>query len=152
MNQARSKKQSKKLKKSKTNYSQIYKQNLLNFVNKDKSIKGQNLSKLVELKLEELSTETDPEKQNYYAILALSLYFIKDNEFIQDKEEYFNQIEDSIYKIFNKFLMNPTEQQHKEFLKSFENLNYGFSNIYMVCKKLIGINPMFRDIPINREY
>lgn len=109
MNQTRNKKKSKKLKKVKKNYSQIYKQNLLNFVNKGKSIKEQNLSKFVELKLEELSTETDPEKQNYYIILASSLYFIKDNEFIQDKEEYFNQIEDSIYKIFNKFLINPTE-------------------------------------------
>ena len=142
------KKKSNKKKKQKNN-SEIYKNNLLKFVSQDKSKGNKTLSELVELKLAELKNEENLEKQNYYIILAFSLYFIKDNDFIQENEEFFNQIEDTIYDIFNKFLKNPTEEQHKEFLKSFENLNNGFDNIYLACKKLVGTNPVFRDIPVN---
>lgn len=97
----------------------------------------------------ELENEENLEKQNYYIILAFSLYFIKDNDFIQENEEFFNQINNKIYDIFNKFLNNPTEEQHKEFLKSFENLDNGFNNIYLACKKLVGTNPVFRDVPLD---
>ena len=142
------KKKSNKKKKQKNN-SEIYKNNLLKFVGQDKSKGNKTLSELVELKLAELENQENLEKQNYYIILAFSLYFIKDNDFIQENEEFFKQIDDRIYDIFNKFLKNPTEEQHKEFLKSFENLNNGFNNIYLACKKLVGTNPEFRDIPVD---
>ena len=41
-------------------------------------------------------------------------------------------------------MKNPTEEQHEKFLKSFEDLNYGFNNIYLICKKILP-NPIFRD-------
>ena len=147
----RNKKSKKKSKEKKTqnNISEIFKNNLLTFVGQDKSNGNKTLSELVELKLAELGNEENLEKQNYYIILAFSLYFIKDNGFIQENEEFFNQIDDRIYGIFNEFLMNPTEKQHKEFLKSFENLNNGFNNIYLACKKLVGTHPDLRDIPVD---
>ena len=147
MNIIRKKKSNKK--KTQKDYSEIYKKNLVKYVIQGKSKGNKTLSELVELKLAELVNEEKQEEQNYYIILAFSQYFIKDNDFIHENEEYFNQIDNRIYYIFNKFLMNPTEDQHKEFLKSFENLNNGFNNIYLACKKLVGINPILRDIPID---
>ena len=147
MKSARKKNSNKK--KNQKNNSEIYKNNLLKFVGQDKSKGNKTLSELVELKLTELENEENIEKQNYYIILTFSLYFIKDNDFIQENEEFFTQINDKIYDIFNEFLKNPTEEQHKEFLKSFENLDNGFSNIYLACKKLVGTNPVFRDIPVD---
>ena len=132
MKPTRKKKSNKK--KTEKDYSEIYKKNLLKFVDQDKYKCKKTLSELVELKLAELGNEENLEKQNYYIILTFSLYFIKDNDFIQENEEYFNQIDNKIYYNFNKFLMNPTEDQHKEFLKSFENLNNGFNNIYLPVK------------------
>ena len=147
MKPTRKKKSNKK--KTEKDYSEIYKKNLLKFVDQDKYKWKKTLSELVELKLAELGNEENLEKQNYYIILTFSLYFIKDNDFIQENEEYFNQIDNEIYYNFNKFLMNPTEDQHKEFLKSFENLNNGFNNIYLACKKLVGNNIIFRDVPVD---
>lgn len=130
-----------KSKKKVKNYSEIYKKNLMNFV-KRKNTEGINLYNLVSLKYEELSAPNTPKEQNYFTIMAFSLYFIKNNDFIQ--EEFFSLVNNSIFKIFNDFLQNPTEEQHEKFLKSFEDLNYGFGNIYLICKKLL-TNPLFKD-------
>ena len=113
----------------------------MNFV-KRKNTEGINLYNLVSLKYEELSALNTPKEQNYFTIMAFSLYFIKNNDFIQ--EEFFSLVNNSIFKIFNDFLQNPTEEQHEKFLKSFEDLNYGFGNIYLICKKLL-TNPLFKD-------
>ena len=147
----KNKKKAKKLKKAKlklTN-SEIYKTNLLRFLNKDNSLKNKTLSELVDLKIKELELLGRIENSNYYLILVFSQYFIDGNDFIKDKEIYFSQIDESIYKIFNDFLMNPTEQQHKSFLQSFENLSYGFGNIYLIFKKLVGPNYFLRDHPVD---
>ena len=129
-------------------YSEKYKMNLLQYVKKSNSAKTANLSELIQLKIQELSNcQPNTKEENLFIIFSLSLYFIKDDDFI--KEEYFEQIDNSIYKIFNEFYMNPTEEQHIKFLQSFEHLSNGFNNIYLVCKKLIGNNIYLRDKPVD---
>ena len=142
-------KKSRKSKKTKVpkNYSEIYKNNLLQLVKKDKSQTNKNLSELIESKIKELDSPKNEIEDNYLRILLFSQYFIKGNDFI--KEEYFSLIEDSIYKNFNEFLMNPIEAQHQKFLESFENLDSCANIIYLICKKIVGRNPMFRDKPID---
>jgi len=136
-------KKNKKQKKNLKNYAEKYKVSLLKFVQNNNS-NNTTLSELIEKKLNELfSSDQTTENENYIVILSLSLYFIKDNNFIED--DYFNQIDDKIYKYFNDFIINPTEEQHKKFLESFENLNYGFNNIFLICRKLYGKETLFRD-------
>ena len=130
-----------KSKKKVRNYSEIYRENLLNFVKRNVS-EEKNLYNLVSMKYEELHNSDSSEGKNYFVIMTFSLYFIKDDDFIQ--EEYFNMIDKSIYKIFNQFLKEPTDEQHQVFLNSFEELSYGFGNIYLICKKLL-TNPLFKD-------
>ena len=132
----------------KCSISEEYKMNLLDFVKNDNTSKNLNLYELVQLKIQELSnSEMTPKEENLFLILSLSLYFIKDNDFI--KEEYFDYVDKDIYKNFNEFLLNPTEEQHKKFLESFENLCFGFTNVYLVCKKIVGNNKLFRDKPLD---
>jgi len=142
-------KKTKTSKKSKVpkNYSEIYKDNLLQFVKKDKSQTNENLSELIESKIKELNSPKNESEDNYLIILLFSQYFIKGNDFI--KEEYFSLIDDSIYKNFNEFLMNPTEAQHQKFLESFENLDSCANIIYLICKKIVGKNPLLRDKPVD---
>lgn len=142
-------KKSRKSKKTKVpkNYSEIYKNNLLQLVKKDKSQTNKNLSELIESKIKELDSPKNEVEDNYLRILLFSQYFIKGNDFI--KEEYFSLIDNSIYKNFNEFLMNPIEVQHQKFLESFENLDSCANIIYLICKKIAGRNPMFRDKPID---
>ena len=142
-------KKSRKSKKTKVpkNYSEIYKNSLLQLVKKDKSQTNKNLSGLIESKIKELDSPKNEIEDNYLRILLFSQYFIKGNDFI--KEEYFSLIDNSIYKNFNEFLMNPIEAQHQKFLESFENLDSCANIIYLICKKIVGRNPMFRDKPID---
>ena len=142
-------KKSRKSKQSKVpkNYSEIYKNNLLQFVKTDKSQTNINLSELIESKIKELDPPKNDIENNYLIILLFSQYFIKGNDFI--KEEYFSLIDNSIYKNFNEFLMNPIEAQHQKFLESFENLDSCANIIYLVCKKIVGRNPILRDKPVD---
>ena len=142
-------KKSRKSKKTKVpkNYSEIYKDNLLQLVKKDKSQTDKNLCELIKSKIKELNSPKNESEENILIILLFSQYFIKGNDFI--KEEYFNLIDNSIYKNFNEFLMNPTEVQHQKFLESFENLDSCANIIYLVCKKIAGRNPIFRDYPVD---
>lgn len=89
------KKKGKKTSKVKThkNYSYLenYKKNLLQYVKKSNSPKNSILSELIKYKIKELSNcKPNTKEENLYIILSLSLYFVKDNDFI--KEEYFDQI------------------------------------------------------------
>ena len=129
------------------NYSEIYKDNLLQLVKKDKSQTNKNLSELIESKIKELNSPKNESEKNFLIILIFSQYFVKGNDFI--KEDYFSLIDNSIYKNFNEFLMNPTEAQHQKFLESFENLDSCANIIYLVCKKIAGRNPIFRDKPVD---
>jgi hypothetical protein len=142
-------KKSRKSKQSKVpkNYSEIYKNNLLQFVKTDKSQTNINLSELIESKIKELDPPKNEIEDNYLIILLFSQYFIKGNDFI--KEEYFSLIDNSIYKNFNEFLMNPIEAQHQKFLESFENLDSCANIIYLICKKIVGRNPILRDKPVD---
>ena len=142
-------KKSRKSKKTKVpkNYSEIYKDNLLQLVKKDKSQTDKNLCELIKSKIKELNSPKNESEENILIILLFSQYFIKGNDFI--KEEYFSLIDNSIYKNFNEFLMNPTEVQHQKFLESFENLDSCANIIYLVCKKIAGRNPIFRDKPVD---
>ena len=142
-------KKSRKSKQSKVpkNYSEIYKNNLLQFVKTDKSQTNINLSELIESKIKELDPPTNDNENNYLIILLFSQYFIKGNDFI--KEEYFSLIDNSIYKNFNEFLMNPIEAEHQKFLESFENLDSCANIIYLICKKIAGRNLILRDKPVD---
>ena len=116
---------------------------------KTNSEKNRTLSQLIDIKVEEIQSLIDKTEiqNNYLTILSLSLYFVKDNDFIKD--EYFNLIDEKIYKSFDEFLKNPTEEEHVKFLSSFENLSFGYNNIYLICKKLFSSNPVFRDNAVN---
>ena len=105
-------------------YAEIYKNSLLNLVKKTNSEKNRTLSQLIDIKVEEIKSLIDKTEiqNNYLTILSLSLYFVKDNDFIKD--EYFNLIDEKIYKSFDEFLKNPTEEEHVKFLSSFENLSF----------------------------
>ena len=142
-------KRSKKPKTISKTYAEIYKNSLLNLVKKTNSEKNRTLSQLIDIKVEETQSPTDKTEiqNNYLTILSLSLYFVKDNDFIKD--EYFNLIDEKIYKSFDEFLKNPTEEEHVKFLSSFENLSFGYNNIYLICKKLFSSNPVFRDNAVN---
>ena len=136
-------KRSKKPKTISKTYAEIYKNSLLNLVKKTNSEKNRTLSQLIDIKVEEIQSLIDKTEiqNNYLTILSLSLYFVKDNDFIKD--EYFNLIDEKIYKSFDEFLKNPTEEEHVKFLSSFENLSFGYNNIYLICKKLFSSNPCF---------
>lgn len=112
-------------------FAERYKSCLENFVNLDKT-KDKTLEDLIDEKSNELNYSEKIEEQNYATILSLSLYFIKNNDFIEDI--FFEQIDEAIYKIFYNFFMNPNEENHNLFLNSFEYLNYGYGNIYLICK------------------
>ena len=103
-------KKSRKSKKTKApkNYSEIYKNSLLQLVKKDKSQTNKNLSELIESKIKELDSPKNEIEDNYLRILLFSQYFIKGNDFI--KEEYFSLIDDSIYKNFNESYRSSTSK------------------------------------------
>ena len=123
-------------------FAERYKSCLENFVNLDKT-KDKTLEDLIDEKSNELNYSEKIEEQNYATILSLSLYFIKNNDFIEDI--FFEQIDEAIYKIFYNFFMNPNEENHNLFLNSFEYLNYGYGNIYLICKKLTFFTKLTRD-------
>ena len=56
----------------------------MNFVKRNNS-KETNLYNLVSMKYNELLNPKTSEDKNYFIIMAYSLYFIKDNNFIQEE-------------------------------------------------------------------
>ena len=140
---------------NKVNYSEQYKKTLFSFIKNDNTDKNKTLYELTELKLNLINEQNeintlkninDEKASNYSIILSLSLYLIEGNDFI--KEKYFNQIENEIFKIFNDFLINPTEEKHKIFLSSFEKLGSNADIIFLICKKLVR-NALFIDMAVD---
>ena len=129
-------------------YSYKYYELLSKFVSKPNDHSKLYLEALVNSKIKELSkeSETNFEKSLQKFILELSLYFIKDNSFVV--ENYFSLIDNSIYKNFYDFLNNPTKSQYEKFLKSFFELNYGATTIFLICNKLCE-EEMFGQIPFD---
>lgn len=129
-------------------YSFKYYELLSKFVSKPNVHSKLYLETLVNSKIKELSkeSETNFEKSLQKFILELSLYFIKDNSFVV--ENYFSLIDNSIYKNFYDFLNNPNKSQYEEFLKSFLELNYGASTIFLICSKLCE-EEIFDQIPFD---
>ena len=129
-------------------YSYKYYELLSKFVSKPNDHSKLYLEALVNSKIKELSkeSETNFEKSLQKFILELSLYFIKDNSFVV--ENYFSLIDNSIYKNFYDFLNNPTKSQYEKFLKSFFELNYGATTIFLICSKLCE-EEMFGQIPFD---
>ena len=129
-------------------YSYKYYEILSKFVSKPNDHSKLYLEALVNSKIKELSkeSETNFEKSLQKFILELSLYFIKDNSFVV--ENYFSLIDNSIYKNFYDFLNNPTKSQYEKFLKSFFELNYGATTIFLICSKLCE-EEIFGQIPFD---
>ena len=71
-----------------------------------------------------------------YFIIQNSLYFIKDNEFINGN--YFSLISNDIYKYFYELAKNPSQEQFSIFQLGFQKLKNGGDIIYLLCKKICG--------------
>ena len=103
---------------------------------KQKSKKS--LETLVASKANELDKEINIDPSNKKKLiqcylLKLSLYFIEENNFIN--EDYFFLIENELHKTFYELFINPSEEKFGDFIKSFENLNYGADDIFLICEK-----------------
>ena len=100
---------------------------------KQKSKKS--LETLVASKANELDKELDIDPSNKKKLiqcylLKLSFYFIEENNFIT--EDYFSLIENELHKTFYELFINPSEEKFGDFIKPFENLNYGADNIFLI--------------------
>ena len=122
--------------KQEDDYSLKYYQLLIKYVSKPKDYSKLYLETLVNSKIRDLKANSSPKSKDSILklLLDLSLYFIKDNNFIS--EEYFSLINNKIYKNFYELFVCPTESQMKKFFKSFFELDYGASTIFLICTKL----------------
>ena len=120
----------------KNDYSIKLKEKLNNLVPREKNSGRVFLSARINNKVKKMSNlnENDIEGQIKYFILNTSLFFIKNDGFINEK--YFSLIDDSIYKLFYDLLLSPSEREWENFWKGLRNLEYGAGNIILICEKI----------------
>ena len=132
-------------------YSQYLKEELTKFVSKPKKAKGAKryLETLINTKINELNKISELNEQMAIKkfILQNSLYFIKENAFKSDN--YFELINNKIYKSLYELFKTSTEKQYKLFLESILKLDYGGDIIFIICDKICSLSKEKRFSPFD---